>query len=133
MYSTAINSMIVHDEAKHYFYFYFVCFHETIYYCNNNCKRDPRRIMINICLEKLKHVQKFLHKDSLRLFVNIVHRFGDFYIGAAYLVVISANLMITLLFKDVPNQLKMNTCLDNRHLHNISQRIHKNIIFNTIV
>ena len=89
--------------------------------------------MINICLEKLKHVQKFLHKDSLRLFVNIVHRFGDFYIGAAYLVVISANLMITLLFKDVPNQLKMNTCLDNRHLHNISQRIHKNIIFNTIV
>ena len=55
--------------------------------------------MINICLEKLKHVQKFQHKDSLRLFVNIVHRFGDFYISAAYLVVISANLMITIIFQ----------------------------------
>ena len=52
--------------------------------------------MINIYAEKLKHVQKFQRKNSIRLFVNIVHRFGDFYIGAAYLVVISANLMITL-------------------------------------
>ena len=52
--------------------------------------------MINICLEKLKHVQKFQRKDNLRVFVNIVHRVGDFYIGIAYLVVISADLMITL-------------------------------------
>ena len=89
--------------------------------------------MINICAEKLKHVQKFQRKDSIRLFVNIVHRSGDFHIGTAYLVVISANLMITLLFIDVPNQIKKNTCLDDPHLHNFSQRVHKNIIFLTIV
>ena len=89
--------------------------------------------MINICAEKLKHVQKFQRKNSIRLFVNIVHRSGDFHIGTAYLVVISANLMITLLFIDVPNQIKKNTCLDDLHLHNFSQRVHKNIIFLTIV